>query len=237
MGQDCRDRRAGYRYWVIKDTRQKRGVRIIYKNAKIGKGCLIQDGVYIGLPSREWLSVPEEKWPKTEIGPDGVIRSGTIIYCAVKIGRRFESGHNVIIREQTIIGDNVLVGTNSVIDGDTWIGSNVCIQSMVYIPAASLIEENVFIGPNAVFTNDKYPLRKDSKLVGPILRRGATIGANSTLLPGVEVGEGAIIAAGAVVTRDVPRWSLAIGVPAVIQELPEELKVLNKLADRLKERG
>ncbi|MEO0141920.1 MAG: acyltransferase [candidate division WOR-3 bacterium] len=200
---------------------------MIYKNVTLGKNIIIQEGVYIGIPSREFLTRPEKEWPRTIIGDDAIIRVGTVIYCNVKIGNRFKSGHNVLIRENTIIGNNVLLGTNTVVDGYTTIGSNVSIQSMVYIPTDSVIEDNVFIAPNAVFTNDFYPIRKKLKLVGPILRKGVTIGANSTVLPGIEIGEGAFVAAGAVVTKNVPPWTLAIGIPARIKDLPADLKTLN----------
>lgn len=200
---------------------------MIYENVTLGKNVYIQEGVYIGLPSRDFLTKPQKEWPRTIIGDDAVIRVGTIIYCNVKIGNWFKSGHNVLIRENTMIGNNVLLGTNTVVDGTTTIGSNVSIQSMVYIPTDSIIEDNVFIGPNAVFTNDPYPIRKKLKLVGPILRKGATIGANSTVLPGIEIGEGAFVAAGSVVTKNVPPWTLAIGIPAKIKDLPADLKTLN----------
>ncbi len=202
---------------------------MIYKNVKLGRNVVIQDGVLIGIPSRLFLNKDETEWPKTTIGDNGIIRSGTKIYCAVKIGKNFQTGHDVMIREETIIGDNVLVGTNTVIDGSTKIGSNISIQSMVYIATDSIIEDNVFIGPNAVFTNDKYPIRIKAKLVGPILRKSATVGANSTILPGLEVGEGSVVAAGAVVTKDVPAWCLAIGSPAQIKDLPEDLKKINMI--------
>ena len=116
-----------------------------------------------------------------------------------------------------------------VIDGNTKIGNNVSIQSNVYIPTNTIIEDNIFIGPCAVLTNDKYPIRKKYDLKGPILRHGASVGANSTLLPGIEVGEGAMIAAGAIVTKDIPPWKLAIGVPAKIVSLPSELKTSNMI--------
>jgi acetyltransferase-like isoleucine patch superfamily enzyme len=199
------------------------------KNVEIGKRCVIQENVWLGMPSREYLGKDGESLPKTRIGDNGVVRSGTIIYCDVTIGQNFKCGHNVLIRETTTIGNNVLVGTNTVIDGRTSIGCNVSIQSSVYIPTDTVIEDFVFIGPNAVLTNDKYPIRKPMALKGPVIRKGATIGANSTLLPGVEIGEGAVVAAGSVVTRDVPAWKLAIGVPAKIKDLPEFLKVVNKI--------
>jgi len=157
-----------------------------------------------------------------------VIRSKTIIYRGVVIGDNFQTGHGVLIREDTEIGDNVLVGSHSVIEGKSKIGDNTRIQSSVYIPINTLIEENVFIGPNAVLTNDKYPLRIKNTLKGPILRRGVTIGGNATILPGIEIGEGAFIAAGAVVPKDVPPWHMAVGNPAKIVELKEKLRVQNE---------
>lgn len=194
------------------------------KNVKIGKNCTIQDNVLLGVPSREYVGKDQLSWPPTIIGDNAVLRSGTIIYCDVIIGKNFQTGHNVLIREKTRIGDDVLLGSYSIIEGMTEIGSNVNIQSSVYIPLNVVIEDYVFIGPRVVLTNDKYPLRKKTELRGPILRRGASIGANATILPGIEIGEGAMIAAGAVVTRDVPPWKLAIGNPARIKDLPEDLK-------------
>ena len=93
----------------------------------------------------------------TTIGENAVIRSGTIIYCDVIIGDHFQSGHNVMIREKTKIGNRVAIGTSAVIEGRTIIGNEVSLQSMVYIPTDTIIGNRVFIGPNAVLTNDRYP--------------------------------------------------------------------------------
>lgn len=163
------------------------------------------------------------------IGKKPLIRANTIIYNDVVIGDNLQTGHNVLIREKTRIGNNVLIGTNTVIEGYSKIGNNVRIQSNVYIPKNSYIGNDVFIGPCACFTNDKYPLRVKYKLKGPKIQRGVTIGANSTFLSNIEIGEGAMVAAGAVVTRDVPPWSLAIGAPAKIKPLPRKLRTLNKV--------
>ena len=94
---------------------------------------------------------------------------------------------------------------------------------MVYIPTDTRIGNRVFIGPNAVLTNDRYPPHRIGGLRGPVISDGAAIGANTTLLPGVCIGEGSLVAAGAVVTRDVPDHMLAIGTPARIKKLPREL--------------
>ena len=163
------------------------------------------------------------------IGKNSVIRSNTVIYNDVKIGNDFKTGHNVLIREKTTIGNNVLVGTNTVVEGNCSIGNNVSIQSNVYIPTDSIIEDFVFIGPCACFTNDRYPIRADYELKGPVIMEGASIGANSTFLSGIEVGEGAMVAAGAIVTRNVPPFYLAIGAPARLKPLPTQFNVLNKI--------
>ncbi|KZX10170.1 acyltransferase [Methanobrevibacter curvatus] len=170
----------------------------------------------------------EDSNPPT-IGDNYLIRSGSIIYNDVNIGKDFKTGHNVVIRENTTIGDDVLIGTNTIIEGNVKIGNGVSIQSNVYIPINSLIEDNVFIGPCAVFTNDRYPVRVDFDLKGPLIRKSASIGANTTFLSNIEVGEGAMVAAGAVVTRRVPPYNLAIGTPAKIKPLPHNLRVPNML--------
>ena len=182
----------------------------------------VQENVQIGIKYKMRSKNPF-------IGKNAFIRSNSVIYNDVEIGDNFRTGHGVTIREKTKIGDNVLIGTNSVVEGHCTIGSNVSIQSNVYIPTNTSIEDYVFIGPCACFTNDKYPIRIDFELKGPKIRRGASVGANSTFLSDVEVGEGAMVAAGAIVTRDVPPHFLAIGAPAKIKPLPKHLKTLNKI--------
>ena len=193
----------------------------ILGRSKVGENSKIMGNVVIGFPKEEYIGL--EDFEGAVIGEGAIIRTNTVIYCEVRIGSNFRTGHNVVIRERTVIGDNVLVGTNTIIDGETKIGNRVKIQSNVYIPRRTIIEDDVFIGPNAVLTNDKYPPSPDLK--GPILKRGARIGANCTILPGIVVGEEAMIAAGAVVTKDVPPRKLAIGVPAKIVDLPAKKRI------------
>jgi len=209
----------------------------IYGKSRIGKNAIIGERVMIGYPTADILkmsassgkSLDDMEFKGAVIGDNAVIRSNSTIYTDVKIGHNFRTGHNILVREKTKIGNDVLIGTNAIIDGHTTIGNNVSIQGNVYIPLNVTIEDNVFIGPCAVLANDKYPIRKRSDLKGPILRHGASIGANATLLPGVEIGEGAMVAAGALVSKDVPPWKLAIGFPAKIKELPEELRIVNTI--------
>ena len=191
---------------------------IEYGLNKVGKGAQIFEPVTLGFPSRDVMG--KTGFTGTTIGENAIIRSGTILYCDVTIGDHFQSGHNVMIREKTKIGNRVAIGTSAVVEGNTIIGNEVSLQSMVYIPTDTVIGNNVFIGPNTVLTNDRYPPTRIGGLQGPQIRDGAAIGANATLLPGVCIGEGALVAAGAIVTRDVPAHMLAIGAPAKITALP-----------------
>ena len=195
---------------------------IEYGKNSVGKGAQIFEPVTLGFPSRDVMG--KTGFPGTTIGENAVIRSGTILYCDVTIGNHFQSGHNVMIREKTQIGNRVGIGTSVVIEGNTIIGDDVSLQSMVYIPTDTVIGNKVFIGPNTVLTNDRYPPTRIGGLKGPQIRDGAAIGANATLLPGVCIGEGALVAAGAIVTRDVPAYKLAIGAPAKITALPSKMK-------------
>lgn len=192
-------------------------------DATLGANVTIQPGATVG------HHYADDAEP-TVIGDDATVRAGTIIYDDVQIGDGFNTGHNALVREHTAIGDNVVVGTQTVIDGTTTIGSNVSLQTGVYIPTHTEIGNNVFIGPNAVLTNDPYPVRQDIDMVGPTIEDNVSIGANATVLPGVTVGEGAFVAAGAVVAEDVPPRTLAVGVPAKHLPLPEKLQGDNLLA-------
>jgi acetyltransferase-like isoleucine patch superfamily enzyme len=184
---------------------------IFYGKVNIGPGSTVQDNVILGSAEAGKLS----------IGKAAIIRSGAVIYSGVSIGDNFRSGHNILIRENSEIGNNTLVGTNSVIDGDCKIGNNVSLQTGAYITKYTTIEDDVFLGPFSVTTNDKY-MSYGAELKGPIIKRGARIGANATIMPGVTVGEGAIVSAGSVVTKDVPPHKMVIGVPArVVGDAPK----------------
>ena len=174
---------------------------------KIGKGGRIDTDVIIGYPTGRAIEAGG-----VDIGPLSVIRSGTVIYNAVKIGERFQTGHFAVIREENLIGNWVEIWSHSIVDYGCRIGNNVKIHSHVYIPQFTVIEDDVFIAPGACFANDKYPLSPN--LHGPLLKRGARVGVNVTLLPGVVVGENALVGAGSVVTKDVASGTVVAGNPA-----------------------
>jgi acetyltransferase-like isoleucine patch superfamily enzyme len=191
--------------------------------AKLGENCVIQDNVILGFKYKD-------RCQEVNIGDNAIIRAFTVIYADVVIGGDFKTGHGVVIRENTKIGNRVVVGSGVVIDGNVEIGNRVKIETNVYIPTHTRIGNDVFIGPNVVMTNDKYPqrLRDEYQPQGPIIEDSVSIGANSTILPGIVISEGSFIAAGSIVTKDVPPWSLVKGTPARIYKLPEKLKERNR---------
>lgn len=148
------------------------------------------------------------------IGDGALLRSGTVIHAPVTIGDRFETGFNVIVREECVLGDDVSIWSNSVLDWGVQVGSRVKIHCGVYVAQGTVLEDDVFVAPGVVFANDRYPVRGADCFEGPIVRRGARIGVNATILPGVVIGEGALVGAGAVVTRDVPSQAVVAGNPA-----------------------
>ncbi|WP_256687763.1 acyltransferase [Halococcus qingdaonensis] len=190
--------------------------------ARLGANSRIDDGATVGY-------VHDADASPAVIGDDATVRDGTIVYADTSIGDEFTTGHNAVVRENTTVGDDVLVGTDTTIDGSSTIGSHVSLQTGVYVPTETTIGDRVFVGPRAVLTNDPHPLRREADLVGPTLEDDVSIGANATLLPDVTVGKGAFVAAGAVVTEDVPAETLAVGVPARHEPLPEDLTGANQL--------
>jgi acetyltransferase-like isoleucine patch superfamily enzyme len=192
----------------------------IYGNVALGEGSVVEDFCILGTPPRGSRGGELA----TIIGDGAVIRSHTVIYAGNVIGRNFQTGNKVNIRESNHIGDDVSVGTLSVIEHHVEIGDHVRIHTQVFIPEFSVLEDGCWIGPNVVLTNAKYPLSPGVKdrLAGPIVRRGAKIGANATLLPGVVIGENALVGAGAVVVRDVPPGAVVVGNPGrVIRNVSE----------------
>lgn len=165
---------------------------------------------------------------ETVIGDDATIRSGSIIYTDVEIGDRFRTGHNVLVRAETQIGDDVLLGTNTVVDGAVTIGSHGSFQTGVYVPQKTEIGDCVFFGPHATITNDPYPLRDGSRIEGVTVDDHVSVGANATILPGLTLGRGSFVAAGALVTEDVPPETLAVGTPATHRELPADVASNNQ---------
>jgi acetyltransferase-like isoleucine patch superfamily enzyme len=192
----------------------------VYANVSLGAGSVLEDFCILGTPPRG----KKDGELATVIGDGAVIRTHTVIYAGNTIGKNFQTGNKVNIREANQIGNDVSIGTLSVIEHHVQIADRVRIHTQVFVPEFSVLEEGCWLGPNVVLTNARYPLSPSVKdqLAGPVIRKGAKIGANATILPGVVIGENALVGAGAVVTKDVPPGAVVVGNPArVIRDISE----------------
>jgi len=147
-----------------------------------------------------------------------------------KLGKNVRIWHYAYVGSRTTIGDNVKIGSLAHVDYDVKIGSGTKIEGLVYIPPMSRIGRNVFIGPAAVLTNDPYPPSK--RMIGVTIEDNAVIGARAVIRAGVRIGKGAVVAMGAVVTRDVPPGKVVMGVPARVKYTRKEFDAKMKAWER-----
>jgi acetyltransferase-like isoleucine patch superfamily enzyme len=193
---------------------------LIHPNVHIGAGTIVEEGATVGQP-------PRGKQPgelPTHIGASGVIRSGTVIYAGTTIGDGFNAGHGAMIREGNVIGDNCSVGSNAVLEAGNTIGNGTRIHSLCFLEHVKL-GDRVFLGPGVVFTDDPHPVcpRYLDCVLGATVEDDVSIGGNATILPGVRIGAGSLIGAGAVVTRDVDSGVVVGGNPAKVLKRVDEL--------------
>ena len=132
------------------------------------------------------------------------------------IGNNTQVWQFAVILKGAVIGENCNINCHTFIENNVIIGNNATIKAGVYLWDGLRVEDNVFIGPNATFTNDKYPRSKQypDHFTETVIRKGASIGANATILCGIEIGDGAMIGAGSVVTKNVPPYTTWVGNPA-----------------------
>ena len=206
----------------------------IAADAKVGEGCAIADFAMIGKrPKLSPTSTAKAgKLKGLVLGARCSVGSHTVLMAGSTFGDGCLVGDNAGVRERCRIGDNVVVGRSVTVENDTDIGSRTKIQSGAYVTAYVLIEEDCFIAPMVVTTNDNFMGRTQERfkhLKGCTVRRGARVGGGVHILPGIEIGEEAFVATGSVVTRDVPAGKLVMGVPArVVKDVPEEELLVNQ---------
>ena len=130
------------------------------------------------------------------------------------IGENTDIWQFTVVLEKAVIGEDCNICANCFIENDVVIGNRVTVKCGVQLWDGLRVEDDVFIGPNATFCNDKYPRsgNRNFKLLRTVIKKGASIGANATILPGITIGENALVAAGAVVTKDVPAGATVKGV-------------------------
>jgi len=202
----------------------------IHPNVHLGKNCIIKDFSIIGEPP--WKKKSGEI--KLFIGNNAIIGPLNVIYSGSKIGNNFKTGSHVYIRENNKIGDNVIVGSGAKLEQGNRIGNNVTIHTACILGEYATIEDNVWIGPNTIFYNDPHPPcpRYKECIGAPVIKRGAKIGGRVSILPGVTVGENALIGANSLVTKDIPANSVVMGSPAKVIKKINDLKCFKGFFER-----
>jgi acetyltransferase-like isoleucine patch superfamily enzyme len=199
---------------------------VVHAGTAIGGGCLIEDHAVLGKrPRLARSSSARGDVGGLRIGERVTVCAGAVVFAGARIEDEAILGDQSYVRERSTVGPSSVIGRGSVVDNDVVVGARVKVQTSVYLTAFTVVEDDVFVGPGATTTNDDTMARHDDSapLRGALLRRACRIGGGAVLTPGVEIGEEAFVAAGAVVTRDVPPCGVAIGVPArVVREVPPE---------------
>ena len=201
---------------------------VVHAGTVIGDGVSVGDNTVLGkrpAAARTSTLRVDEEMAGLEIGAGVVVGACCILYAGAVIGEESFVADSAQVRERCRLGRRVLVGRGVTVENDCVVGDFSKLQTGAYLTAKSVLEENVFIAPMVATSNDPAMSRGRGRveLRGPHLCRGARVGVGAVLLPGVTVGEEGMVAAGAVVTRDVPPGKLVMGVPArVVRDVPAE---------------
>jgi acetyltransferase-like isoleucine patch superfamily enzyme len=189
---------------------------------------VVEDGVVLGKVARlarTSMAARAEPPDPLVLGEAVTVCAGAVVYAGARVGARAILGDQAQVRERAVVGADSVIGRGATVDNDVVLGERVRVQTLVYLTAYSTVEDDVFVGPGVVTTNDDTMMRhpRDASLRGVTLRRACRVGGGAVLTPGTEVGEEAFVAAGAVVTRDVPARAVVMGVPArVVREVSDE---------------
>jgi UDP-2-acetamido-3-amino-2,3-dideoxy-glucuronate N-acetyltransferase len=201
---------------------------VVYPGVKLGENVVVADYAVVG---KQPVLGPRSTAARDELPPlvagDGTaILAAAIVFAGTRLGAGVIVGDQACIRERCELGEDVVVGRAAFVENDVSVGARSKIQANAYVTAYSTLEEDVFIAPCVVTTNDNFMGRTEERhkfRKGPTIRRGARIGGGAILLPGIEIGEEAFVGAGAVVLKDVPARAVVVGNPArQIRNVPDD---------------
>jgi UDP-2-acetamido-3-amino-2,3-dideoxy-glucuronate N-acetyltransferase len=199
---------------------------VVHPGTRIGDGCTVEDHAVLGKRPRLAPSSGAHGDVGALVLDAGVtVCAGAVVFAGTSIGGGTILGDQSFVRERTHVGPRSVIGRGSAVDNDVRVGARVRVQTNVYLTAYTVIEDDVFVGPGVTTTNDDTMARHGAGMAlrGALLRRGCRVGGGAVLTPGVEIGEEAFVASGAVITRDVPPRGVVMGVPArVVREVPDE---------------
>ena len=191
---------------------------VIHSGTIVGDGCELQDGAVIGKQPRlgRYSAARRDELEPLVIDQGAVVCTGGVVYAGAHVSRGAIIGDKAQVRERTVVGADSVIGYGTSVEPDVTIGTAVRVQSNCFLTVHTVVEDDAFIGPNVVTANDDSMGRHEpgQKLPGPVFRRACRVGAGVVVLPGIEIGEEAFVAAGAVVTADVASRAVVMGVPA-----------------------
>jgi UDP-3-O-[3-hydroxymyristoyl] glucosamine N-acyltransferase len=200
---------------------------VIHVGTELGAGCLVEEQAVLG--KRPRLRAGSSA-AGGELAPlvveDGVtVCCGAVLYAGARVGSGAIIGDQTQLRERATVGERTVLGRGSSIDFNAQVGARVLIQTGVYVTGGAVVEDDVFLGPGVLTTNDHAMGRhaRGEPLLGPVFRRACRVGGGAVLVPGVAIGQEAFVAAGALVTRDVGAREVVMGVPArVVRHVADE---------------
>jgi UDP-2-acetamido-3-amino-2,3-dideoxy-glucuronate N-acetyltransferase len=211
---------------------------VVHEGTVIGDGCSVEDHVVLGKrPRLARHSGAGGEVRALELGARVSVGAGAIVFAGASVGPDTIIGDQSYLRERAWVGEGSVIGRGSVVDNDVVVGARARVQTNVYLTAFTLLEDDVFVGPGAITTNDdtmaRHPRGRASDgagttIRGATLRRACRVGGGAVLTPGIEIGEEAFVAAGAVVTRDVPARAVVMGVPARVMREVSDADLLER---------
>jgi len=193
--------------------------KLVSPHTKLGKNVRIFENTIVGfqpIPMKVTKRKIQKILAETEIGDNTIIYPNTVIYAGVKIGKNCLICSNVVIREGAKIGNNCIIANGVTLNYNVTIGNGVKVMDNTHLTGNIVIEDDVFISTLVATTNDNTMGKNEGNVEykAPIICKGARIGANATILPDVIIGEYAVVASGAVVTKTVPPYTKVKGIPA-----------------------
>ncbi len=207
---------------------------VIHHGTRVGARCTIEDCAVLGKRPRlrPGSSAAGARLESLVVGDEVTVCCGAVVYAGAQILTRAIIGDQAQIRERSTVGERSVVGRASCIDFGVQVRARVLIQTGVYLTGGAIVEDDVFLGPGVQTTNDNAMGRHapGEPLLGPVFRRACRVGGAAVLVPGVEIGEEAFVAAGALVTRDVGPRDVVMGVPARVVRRVEDADLIERWA-------
>lgn len=205
---------------------------VLHAGSRLGAGVRVDDHAVVGKqPMRAARSATTrpEPLPPAEVGDGSLVGTGAVLYAGCRIGRRVLVADYATVRERVVVGDETIIGRSVAIENDCAVGARCKLETNAYVTAFSTVEDDVFVAPGVLTSNDNFMGRTEARkqhFGGATVRRGARLGVGAVLLPGKAVGEEAVVAAGAVLTRDAEAGQVHVGAPArAVRPVPPEQRL------------